>query len=191
LSNPTYSIFDAPTREEVYAYILALFPSGPAWQSDDVSTPRENSVLKQFVWGLSGPVWEFEVACVNTLKQFFCSMATDDLDLWVQDYANPSGCEPLDGAELCAKVSAIGGTSIAYLEELAEKAGWVVSVSYAPPATVNIEIDAAHSPFLNDVFTLDESELDDVPLGDPDTSTIECLLDNAIPAHLHANYTVI
>lgn len=192
MSNPTYSIFDPPTREEVFGYILSLFPTGPAWQSPDAAIPMEKSLLKQFAWGLSGPAHEFELACINTLNQFFCGRASDDLDLWLQDYANPAGCEPLDETTLCAKVSAFGGGKLTYYEELALKAGWLIDVTYVPPATVNIEVNVTNSPYVLEAFAvMDQGDVGVMQLGDPDTSTIECLLENAIPAHLAVTYTFI
>lgn len=134
-----------PTREETLAAVLALLPRGRAWQSNiggpepyrdapfdpaafDPETfdtdSRPGSVMFRF-WSAVATVFDYahQRLCALALEMF-CATASELRDQWMIEYGLPDPCDPFP--DLCAKVSAIGGTRCEYYAAVAARAGWSV-----------------------------------------------------------------
>lgn len=180
-----------PDREVVAATIQALLPPGKAWQNHDASIAREDSVMKSFFYGLSQSFLDVETAICSAWNELFCSTAEIDLDLWLEDYGLPDETDPL-GINLCAKVSAEGGTTTAYYEGLASFLGWSTEMRWLKGddleypgvvSTLFVLIDITTSEAAGEITDLGNWEIGLSPLGFPDPETLIAFLEKLLPAH--------
>ena len=130
--------FRCPTRAEVIAAVLALLPTGRAWQSNeggplpyhdaafdpavfDAET-RPGTILYRY-WAAFGDVLKFVNDRLCALRlEFFCATQSETRDLWMQEYDLPDACDPFP--DLCEKVAAQGGARCEYFNQRIARMGW-------------------------------------------------------------------
>lgn len=135
-----------PTAPEILASALKVLPKGRAWQSNE-GGPREGadiafqpsafegaafttkyrkpSWLLRF-WKSVAEVYAFVNQRLCDLRlEFWCATHKETHDLWMAEYGLPDACDPFP--DLCAKVSAVGGTRCEYYTAVAARAGWSIS----------------------------------------------------------------
>ena len=194
---------ECPAQDDIYLGLLALLPRGRAWQTHDGSIDRADSVLKSFWYAIAGVVEGVETDICGTFDEFFCATASDDIDLWQEEYGLPDDCDPW-GDDVCAKVATLGGTSAAYYMALAEDLGYATEMRWLTGddaefpgvhSTLHVVIDTALSAALPSPLTLGIWVLGapgvEGALGTPDTSRLECALDRIIPAHCQLTTSLI
>lgn len=116
--------FRCPSREEVVAGLLALLPSGRAWQSNEGGPPPDTTLFRY--WAAFGDVLKFANDRLCALRlEFFCATQSETHELWLQEYRLPDACDPFP--DLCAKVAALGGTRCDYFTAVAARAGWSIT----------------------------------------------------------------
>lgn len=149
--------FRCPTKWELWRQLIDLLPRGRAWQThEEISDVIEHALnsqvgtfetdinpigveasvpmlttMQQF-WAAIAAVGEYahQRACL-LLEEFFCVTTVEQRTEWWIDYAFPDPCEPWKN--LCDKVRALGGSTCAYLAELAADRGWVLTCSDCEP----------------------------------------------------------
>jgi uncharacterized protein YmfQ (DUF2313 family) len=113
-----------PTQDEIVPQLLALLPRGRAFGTH-AGLPPAGSTIHDF-WNAVANVWFWINTRICALKlEFFCATANETLDLWLQEYGLPDGCDPFPG--LCAKVAGFGGVTCDYYVALAAAIGWSLS----------------------------------------------------------------
>lgn len=190
-----------PDRERSWLMFMASLPRGRAWQTHDSGIPRDESLLQRFWYAVAGPWTALEEAVCATIDEFFCATATVDLDLWLEEYGLPNDCEPF-GEDLCAKVKARGGVSIAYYRGLAEDLGWDTQMRFLKGgddefpgvhATLHVTI-LPTSPNFIEPLDVENWELgDDIHdsvLGEGNGALLVCTLDRVVPAHVAITYAI-
>lgn len=189
-----------PDTDEVFDSLMSLLPRGRAWQTHDATIARETSVLMAFMYGLAAYIKEHvEDDLCQAFDEMFCSTASVDLDLWQQDYGLPDDCDPF-GDNLCAKVLAIGGTSLEYYVDIAAQLGWATTMRWLKGddeefpgvvSTLFISIDISESDSGWTETRFSNWVLGESRLGSPDTSALSCALDRIIPAHAAIAYEIV
>lgn len=190
-------------QDDIHIGILALLPRGRAWQTHDGSIDRADTVLKSFWYGIAAVVEDAETAMCGTFDEFFCSTASDDLDLWLEEYGLPDDCDPW-GDDICAKVSTLGGTSAAYYQALAADLGYATEMRWLTGddaefpgvyATLHIVIDSVASAALPAAPAYGAWVLGapgaSGALGTQDTSRLICAIEKILPAHCELTSEVI
>lgn len=232
--SPTLDRFRCPTKWEIWNQVLALLPRGRAWQThEDLhevygveptsqvgtfevgSTPlgadpdvERLSVMGRY-WAAFAEVSEYlhQRAC-KLIEEFFCRTTDELLAEWHVDYGYPDPCEHY--GTLCAKVTALGGQTCAYIASVAALRGWAVAcVECAGPqaeclmadcdqlcecinGVITITIDLDSSPAYADDGYLsmhaDMMQADCHEACPPVPDEIKCLIERIKPAHVRAIY---
>lgn len=111
---------------QVAQWIAALRPRGDAWRNgghDGLDGSGMGRVFDAF--GASfGPTERRFCALID---EFFCSTASETLDLWALEHGVPDGCDPF--ADVCEKVNAVGDSIPAYAEAAALTRGWSIAIT--------------------------------------------------------------
>ncbi len=179
-----------PTRDEVYQTLLSLLPPGLAWQSDDAAGDRSESVIRRYMYGLSKPFWDIEVALCESFDEMFVATATADMDEWLEDYGLPDESDPL-GVTLAPRIRARDSTDVSNYLEIAEALGWSTQIRWltgSDPefpgvvATLYVLTDISTSPAAGEILDFGNWELPDSALGVPTPVPLISLLDKLIPA---------
>lgn len=226
--------FVCPTLQQSIAATAALLPRGAAWPANDgggmiaqflvwlgglTSTPAPGQWPKGFVQcgivAAIGTLRNFaELQACALLKEFWCASQTQTADLWNEEYGLPDPCDP--GADLCTRVAAIGGTTSAYFQDIAARAGWSVSIQNnasfcgtpcgAPSAlaglatcgaqavigltvTAHLSASPAYAGGVESVQPLAGLMLAGMTLNcPPNTGALQCLLARIMPAHVPVAY---
>lgn len=187
------------SQEELFEGMLALLPSGNAWQARDSALPIELSVMKQFWYGVAASLYALSLAICTSYDEFFCDTADEDLDLWLEEYGLPDDCDPFAN-NLCAKVQTAGGTSIAYYEARAAANGFTTAMRWLKGddvdfpgvrATLHVVIDTANSTGAFDVAHIGAAQVGIDRLGSPSAINLICVLEQIIPAHNAITYEAI
>lgn len=185
----------APTRDEVHAMLMALAPRGRAWQTDDVSGARQDSVLKSFWYAVAGVWRSLETAVSATLTEWSPASTSADRDLWMTDYGLPDACLPT-GDDLVAAVRAGAGTAgedwVAFAASLGivAQARWLkgnpldpdypgVTATLVMTLSTVMSFSAAQQPPHAGNWQLGVQRL-----GDLNVSRIVCMLEACLPAHI-------
>lgn len=187
----------SPTRDEVHAMLLSLAPRGRAWQSDDASGARQESVFKSFWYAVAGVWHRLETALSGVLDEWSAVTTTADLDLWMADYGLPDTCLPT-GDDLVGAVRAGAGVGDTDWPAVAARFGIQMSVRYLkgvdpefPGVTATLHAvlspGAVVSPSGQSVGT---ATVGTTRLGEADILRIVCVLDRMVPAHLAITYEI-
>ena len=207
-----------PTQSEVLQRLLALLPRGRAYNNHDggpqASGPNATT-LGRFWSALALVISALEARICALREEFFCATHTETHDLWLAEYGLPDACDPFP--DLCAKVSALGGSRCEYFAAVALRAGWVIGCTdddqcttylgatlalagraftgYGPRwATLFITVYLSQSPaYVAPTTTppLAGRLLAGMPLActTPDISPLKCLIERIVPAHCVVTYT--
>lgn len=147
-------------------------------------------------------------------NEFWCATINETRDQWMIEYGLPDDCDPFP--DLCTKVAAIGGTTCDYYAALAARAGWKITCSIIinncggdigcfqmgcdvlGPAnvgatlliTVFLDQSPAYTPSGNLPF------IGNMQVGDglnctPDLSSLQCLLERVVHAHVVIDYQTV
>jgi uncharacterized protein YmfQ (DUF2313 family) len=177
---------------------LAQFPTFQIGQTGLGATPDEGTltVLQQF-WAGYAEVLEYlhQRACA-LIQEFFCTTLFETTDLWAIEWGFPDPCLPYDA--LCEKVTAQGGATCAYFQEIALKRGWLITCSsvaaYPPEMAVQIDLDnspAYEPPGIGNLAGAMVSGIECNACHDPSTAPIICLIERIKPAHVRAVYHTV
>jgi hypothetical protein len=212
---------------------LILLPRGNAWQSNDPAGQAFTATMAQPGFAQPGlfqtldrpltvmhafwsAVADFffqltQLLCALRLE-FWCATQSQTRDLWLEEYGLPDACDPFP--DLCAKVSALGGTDCVYYREVAARAGWLINCEplfsaicfqfgsfqlgnvglggEGGAATIRIIVDLDNSPaFQGQNETrpqLGAFQLGNTLNCEPDFSPLVCLLDRIVHAHVAVVY---
>lgn len=161
--------FHCPTKYELWRSLLALLPRGRAWQTaqdvSDVIYSPGNSQVGTFETGITGLGKEPSFERLTVLQQFwlafaevleylhsracalipemFCSTVSELRAEWWTEYGFPDDCDPWNN--LCAKVTAVGGSNCSYLTSLAASRGWSLTCSDCDPSHVGMRAGCSHA----------------------------------------------
>jgi uncharacterized protein YmfQ (DUF2313 family) len=209
--------FFCPTKWQIFDAIGSLLPHGRAWQTWDwaygaTSVEELPGVMQRYWATFAEVVANFCAKACSLLDEFFCQSARETLDLWYLDYGFPDECDPYSA--LCEKVAARGGSTCAYLTDIAAKRGWVIECRDSFPATatadcVRTDCDRVGVESFPNVLFIDVVAWDSPayisPIGSnsaeclradaeiscgPDMSSLICLLERIKPAHVLIEYSV-
>lgn len=114
------------TDAEVAAWVAALRPRGDAWRHGGHDGLDGSTMAGTFAaFGAAfGPT---ERRFCDLIDEFFCSTASETLDLWALEHGVPDGCDPF--ADVCEKVNAVGDSTPAYAVAAASRRGWSVAIT--------------------------------------------------------------
>lgn len=204
-----------PSDADVAASIAALRPRGAAWRHGGHDA-APGSTMGRFFEGFGEVAAEGDRRICALVDEYFCSTASETLDVWALEYGVPDGCDPF--ADLCEKVNAVGDSVPAYAEAVALARGWSISISEefitlvqsgrmghgrmgtmrmaaAQGVTWRIAVDLAASP---SYVAADRRKplMGRMRLGfafdcGPDITPLSCLLRRIAPAHADQIYTTI
>lgn len=187
------------TQDEIYEQVVRFLPPGRALGASDGTIRREQSILRSLLYAMAGVLADADTAIDAMVDEFYCSTTSDDRDLWNEEYGLPDDCN-IFGDDLCAKSTFRGGVSLAYYASLAEALGvsaalqWLKGDHADYPgvhSTLLVVIDAANSSAFVDEIFVDDFEVEDAGLGDPDVSSFVCALERVIPAHCEIIYELV
>lgn len=203
-----------PTSDDLTIQALALLPRGRAWRSHRQG-PEETSVIGQY-WRSVAEVFAFMVQRVCQLRlEFWCQTMSETEPEWLVEYGLPDLCDPFP--DLCTKVSAIGGTRCEYYAEVAERAGWSIAcgnndnicgaqagcaqagcsfsgnLSYASRLLILVYLGESPSyvagylslPFAGCMMAGQQHSCP------PDISSLQCVLDRVVHAHIEIEYRIV
>lgn len=227
--------FQCPTKWQLWRQIMALLPRGRGWQTNlDASlvVVRDSSQVGTFEANHTGigaiePTVEqltglqrYWLACAEVheylhqracalIEEMFCSSTVALRGEWGIDYGFPDTCEPYD--TLCEKVQALGGSTCAYLAQLAGRLGYTVEcidcdgrvatagcleAGLTPldcecsPNKTLIRISVARSSFA-EPFEAGSLVAGCTPPCPVAPDQVICLIERFKPAHVKAIYEVI
>lgn len=112
--------------EELAAALAALRPRGAAWRHGGFDA-LGGSIMGDFFTALGAVFGPVERRFCALIDEFFCSSASETIDLWALEYGVPDGCDPF--ADLCEKVNAVGDSTTAYAKSAALRRGWWIEIS--------------------------------------------------------------
>lgn len=204
-----------PSPDEMTGQALSLLPRGRAWCTHEVG-PRPGTILHGF-WHSVGSVFSFLASRLCALHpEFFCASHSETRDLWLAEYGLPDECDPFPN--ICAKVAARGGPHCEVYRQIAAEAGWDIdcyeqdvscgaiadcilvdsAASFAAngqaAATVYIRVYRETSPAY--VGPLRGSAYADCFIADglldcpPDLSSLICILNRIVHAHVRVEYVL-
>jgi uncharacterized protein YmfQ (DUF2313 family) len=192
---------------ELARSLAALRPRGDAWRNGGFDA-LEGSVMGGFFAALGAAFGPSDRRVCAMVDEFFCSSASETLDIWAREYGVPDGCDPF--ADICEKVNAVGDTIPAYAAWAALRRGWFITITEEfitavedccmgmglmgtmimgaeQGVTWRIVIDRARSPaYLAPAATgpiMGLMLMGDSLDCDPDNEGLRCLIRRIAPAH--------
>ncbi len=195
------------TDEQLAQSLAAHRPRGDAWRNGGFDA-LDGSGKGRFFAALGAAFGPLDRRVCEMVDQFFCSTATETLDVWAREYGVPDGCDPF--ADICEKVNAVGDTVPAYAEAAALRRGWSIAIGEEFITSVEdcclgmglmgtqilgaeqgvlwrIVIDRANSPAYQAPAStgpiMGLMLLADALDCDPDSEALRCLIRRLAPAH--------
>ncbi len=150
------------------------------------------------------------------VDKFFCSTASETLDLWALEYGVPDGCDPF--ADVCEKVNAVGDSTPDYAAAAALLRGWSISIAQefitaaqagqfgagqfgaqifaAEPGvawriTIDLSASTAYAGRLSRYPSFGSMQFGDGYNCPPDIEPLTCLIRRIAPAHADLVFTTI
>jgi len=241
---PIEDPFFCPTKPEIFEQLLGLLPPGRAFNTHEAAGDRiegdYNSQVGTFqtdttplgsepfvdtntnmeaYWLAYAEVLEYwlQRAC-RLIPEFFCEEAVETIPEWHIDYGFPDDCDPW--TTLCDKVRAQGGSTCAYLAEIAAARGWVLTCSDCIPlrtaiagcatagcskscgcpagviwVTINLPASTAYeTPATDRTAGAGRARAGAAYTGPPcppNAEPLQCLIERWKPAHIRAEYIYI
>ena len=184
-----------PTVDQVHFELLALLPRGRAWRTQN-GLPEHGSVLWQFWRAAAVVVQALEARMCALRQEFFCDTTSETYADWLFDYGLPDVCDLYP--DLCSKVAAFGGQTIAYFVAIAARAGWTVSIARTGAAQITVTTHIATSssyvaPLPSATISRPGRFRAGQKLTCPPNSSVavSCLLARVLPAHLQVTYVEV
>jgi uncharacterized protein YmfQ (DUF2313 family) len=181
-----------PTQDQIAEMLFSLLPPGRAFQQYGSYVDRSDSVMKRLFYAIAETWYKMEVKLAQLMDEMSPGTAESTLDLWWEDYGLPDECDPFAN-DLAAKVSARGGTSAAYYQDIANSLGWTTTMRWLTGSdatypgvrsTLYVGISLASPAITNfQAAQVGIAQVGVCRLGEPDTGQILCVLDRLMPAH--------
>jgi hypothetical protein len=196
------------------AFTETMVQLTPPWTQRDLfqTLHRPLTVMHGFWSAAADFFWQLEQMLCALRLEFFCATMSQTRELWLAEYGLPDACDPFP--DICAKAAATGGTRCEYYQEIAARAGWSIECEnvfsaicamlgtfqlgnvglggQGGAATIRVVVDLDASPaFQGRVQTqpqLGAFQLGNVLSCPPDISSLVCLLDRIVPAHVAVLY---
>lgn len=230
---PSYEPFTCPTADN----IVKMWPRGRAWPiTHDPSTYDRylawraalpvNYIPKPEEWPAGFVMAGYTKSIIDVMdytlqrlcalrEEFWCATTKEDLDLWMQEYGLPDPCDPFP--ELCVKVSATGGQTCEYFQEIAGRAGWgitcesglqmcgfMMGCTYAGPGalaggakgnlmviTVSVPDSPTYHAYPDQVAYAGCFFAGHMlGCGPKDIIPLQCLIERIMPAHVEVDYVI-
>lgn len=177
--------------------LIALLPSGPAWQVE------AGSVLRRMLEGIAEELARVDGRSRDLMNEADPRTTLETLTDWERVYALPDPCDganPTIGqrrAGLVAKVIARGGQTKAYFIDVAIARGYVITITEFEQHTVAHPVNAplygedwafafqVNAP-LNSVGVFTVNTPVSEPLAWWGNLALECVINNLKPAHTKA-----
>ncbi len=213
---PSSLTFFCPTKWDLFAQLRGLLPHGRAWQTHDAAQPfvsgDETAQHGTFEVGSTGLGAEISVPALTTMHQFwaafaevleflhqracalldemFCLSVNEMLPEWATEWGFPDPCLPYSA--LCEKTIAIGGSTCAYLQDVAWSRGWAISCSSTHNA-ITVTIDTDNSPAYGGPPRSNRAGVmisGCNSCADAGAAALICLIERIKPAHVLAEYEI-
>lgn len=184
-----------PGIDDIHFALLATLPRGRAWRTRH-GQPEAGTVLWKFWRAVASVFAVLEARLCALREEFFCDTTSETYEAWLFDYGLPDVCDVYP--DLCTKVAAAGGQTVAYFVALALRAGWVITIARTAAAEITITINRSASPaYVAPSPTATVSRANRFRAGQKlscaglNTLPVSCLLARVLPAHLHVIYAEI
>lgn len=181
-----------PGVDETQFALLASLPRGRAWRTH-FGMPEPGTVLWKFWRAVARPFAALEARLCALRQEFFCDSNVETHAAWLYEYGIPDVCDPY--ADLCTKVAAIGGQTVAYFQAVALRAGWAIDIARTAAAQITITIHTGSSPsYTQPAVTTTVARANRFRAGQQlscpthATTALPCLLARILPAHLQVIY---
>lgn len=197
------------------AYTVTMAQPGFAQTGLFQTLDRPLTVMHAFFSAAADFFSQLEQMLCALRLEFWCATQTQTNDLWLAEYGLPDDCDPFPN--LCAKVGAIGGTRCEYFSAVAAQAGWSISCDnvfsaicamfgafqygnvgfggQGGAATIQITVDLENSPAFQGLIETQPMfgafQFGNTLNCEPDISSLVCLLDRIVPAHVAVTYQTI
>lgn len=204
----TVDIDRCPTTDDLVPQLVALLPTGRAWNK----TP--GTTIWKFWRAVAAVFADLEARICALRKEFWCQTLSETRDEWLFEYGLPDTCDPFP--DLCTKVKALGGTTCEYYAAIAAAIGWSVTCvttgncgsrasgtyagnmmagASAPRALIVLDVDLGSSPAYTASY-LNPPMASLLRAGQPlacapDVTALRCVLERIIPAHCNLVLNVI
>ncbi len=196
-----------PDQAQITTQLLALLPRGRAFNTHE-GPPQPNTTIWKFWNAVAAPfAWLNQRIC-DLRREFFCATASETVDLWLQEYGLPDGCDPFP--DICVKVAALGGVTCSYYQAIAGYIGWSITcaanctydageieagmnagAAYSP-ATLIVSVDLEASPayVAQQVYGPVAGFLEAaMPIScGPDLTSLDCVLERIVHAETQIVY---
>ncbi len=200
-----------PDLDDCHAELRALLPRGKAWSA----AHRVGTGLWRFWRALAHPLHEAHQRICDLRRQFWCRTTDELFDQWLVEYGLPDACDPFP--DVCAKVTAVGGTRCEYYQAVALRAGWNIDCegpsgvcgAIADDAradcavagggeplrslltfTVHLPSSPAYRASGADALVADCAVTDQAFGCAPDIGPLVCVLERIVPAHVEIVYVL-
>lgn len=195
----TVDVDRCPTKDELTPQLVALLPTGRAWNK------APGTVIWKFWTAVAAVFADLEARICALRDEFWCQTIVETRPDWLTEYGLPDDCDPFP--DLCAKVAAIGGSRCEYFAAVAAALGWNVTCveqvecggraggAYVgaftpglgrPTSIIEMDVDLGSSEAWNGVL-LPQPFAGVLRAGQslscaPDVSSLRCVLERIIPA---------
>ena len=184
-----------PGIDDIHFELLASLPRGRAWRTRQ-GLPEPGTGLWEFWRAVSSVFAVLEARLCALRQEFFCDTASETYAAWLREYGLPDVCDVYP--DLCTKVAAAGGQTIAYFAALAARIGWSVSIANTGASEITVTINTAASPsYVAPAPTTTVSRANrfrasqKLSCAGQNTTPVSCLLARVLPAHLHVIYAEV
>lgn len=201
--------------DDMLAKTVAALPRGRAWQTDGTERDETESRLTQY-WHAVADAFQFVNKRLCDLRlEFWCASQTETRDQWMAEYGLPDACDPFP--DLCMKVAALGGVTCEFYAAAAARIGWnidcgkdaaicgaMAGCAYAGDAQTGgisnrsrliIDVDLKTSPAYTGTYLpppiVGCIQAGNILACEPDISSLQCLLDRIVHAHVEIIYNVL
>ena len=199
------------------AFTASMAQTAPRWAQGGLfqTLHRPLTVMQATLQAMADYWVQLEQMLCALRLEFFCATMDATRELWLAEYGLPDACDPFP--DICAKAAATGGTRCEYFAAIAARAGWVIDCEnvftaicamfgatqfgqsgfggQGGAAMVQITVDLDASPaFQGRIETLPmfgAFQFGNTLNCDPDISSLVCLLDRIVPAHVAVTYQTV
>lgn len=184
------------TADDYLAQLQALLPQGPAWPRDAGAT------LTKLLHAMADELARVDGRAAQLIEEADPRTTAELLADWERVAGLPDACvtdaqsTAQRRAALHARLTTLGGQSVAYFVALAASLGYTVTITEFNPLSVNDNVEhplygqpwqfawQINAP-LNTVGTLSVTDTVADPLAWWGNELLECVVDRLKPAHTH------
>lgn len=172
---------------DLTAYAAALFALAlPPGQLRE----RIGKDFRALIRGCSATFWRFHQRVDQLVLEYDPRRTTELINEWEESVGLPDECTAAATtlqarrAEVVARLISVGGASIAYLQSIAQAAGYIITIEEVAPAHIRIHSGASASV---QYFRSGVSHSGD-RLIETTNQQLECVLGRVLHAHLVVEY---